>query len=523
MEYQGWSNEDAMDELKALGYDNLDKEHDVRGTWSGTCPGGSRSASGGRPDPAVREARWLPDCSANPADSVAVGVTRALLQRDRALRPDRRRGEAVSHNQDAFTVQTAPDRDHWERVGHLFIVADGMGGHAVGEKASAKAVQEIPLTYVKHVQDGPAGALRHAFQEANAGINAIGTSNPEFRGLGTTATPWSLRDEGAWIAHVGDSRAYRIRGGQIQQLTYDHSYAWEMARRLGIPPEELGDVKRNVIVRSLGPDPLVQVDVEGPYPLEDGDTFVLCSDGLSNQVPPEEIGAVVGVLPLEEAGRLLIELANLRGGPDNITVAHRPRRDRHATRCRGPRPGVGSRAGRRRLRTSCQGLRASVPWPISVLLLGFVLAVLFVVCAAQRLDLGGDVVLRHRRDLRSWLGVVGLFMHTPKSRPRPGRGAGDAAAGQRLPAVPGPNRRRPGRSVDEDDASAQGATRGPRLGRGLGRVQGPGRRGGPATADGDLLTAFRHHCRALAMLAAPFNQHRPKEESFRPKWESSEP
>ena len=64
-----------------------------------------------------------------------------------------------SHNQDAFTVQTAPDREHWETVGHLFIVADGMGGHAVGEKASAKAVQEIPLTYVKHVQDGPAAAL----------------------------------------------------------------------------------------------------------------------------------------------------------------------------------------------------------------------------------------------------------------------------------------------------------------------------------------------------------------------------
>ena len=162
-------------------------------------------------------------------------------------------GSKRSHNQDAFFVQKASDRAHWETVGHLYIVADGMGGHAVGEKASAKAVQEIPLTYVKHVQDGPVSALRRAFQEANAGIHAIGTSNPEFKGLGTTATGLVLRAEGAWIGHVGDSRAYRIRDQHIQQLTYDHSYAWEMAKRLGIPPEELGDIKKNVIVRSLGP------------------------------------------------------------------------------------------------------------------------------------------------------------------------------------------------------------------------------------------------------------------------------
>src|SRR5262249_61491314 len=107
-------------------------------------------------------------------------------------------GVKRTHNQDAFPVQKAPDREHWQRVGHLFMVADGMGGHAVGEKASAAAVQEIPLTYVKYVQEGPAAALRRAFQEANAGINAIGTSNPEFRGLGTTSTALVLRDEGAW-------------------------------------------------------------------------------------------------------------------------------------------------------------------------------------------------------------------------------------------------------------------------------------------------------------------------------------
>jgi PPM family protein phosphatase len=427
-------------------------------------------------------------------------------------------GVKRSHNQDAFTVQKAPDRDHWERVGHLFIVADGMGGHAVGEKASAKAVQEIPLTYVKHVHDGPAAALRHAFQEANAGINAIGSSTPEFRGLGTTATALALRAEGAWIAHVGDSRAYRIRGGQIQQLTYDHSYAWEMARRLGIPPEELGDVKKNVIVRSLGPDPLVQVDIEGPYQLEDGDTFILCSDGLSNQVPPEEIGAVVAVLPIEEAGRFLIELANLRGGPDNITVLIvriGAARDSIAAQ----RPGVFASI-RQAVSRIGRAWGKSVPWPISVLVLGFILAVSFVLCAAN--------------DVKSWatfffataivsiaIGVVGLFIHTRRRESEP------------APIVETPTKASIHRQYPIRIDSAlidRWATTAIQLKEQLEardwKVDWPAYKkladsAARQATDGDLMAAFRQYCRALVILASPFNKHRPKEESFRPKWEST--
>ena len=427
-------------------------------------------------------------------------------------------GVKRSHNQDAFTVQKAPDRDHWQRVGHLFIVADGMGGHAVGEKASAKAVQEIPLTYVKHVHDGPAAALRHAFQEANAGINAIGTSNPEFRGLGTTATGLVLRNEGAWIAHVGDSRAYRIRGAQIQQLTYDHSYAWEMARRLGIPPEELGDVKKNVIVRSLGPDPFVQVDVEGPYPLEDGDTFVLCSDGLSNQVPPEEIGAVIAALPIDEAARVLIELANLRGGPDNITVII-VRVGTARDSVTAPHPGLGTR-----LQLSVARLfRAwgrNVPWPITVLLAGFLLAVAFVVCAANGLTSGAAISFALAL-ICIVAGLIGLFQYSrkqaeapPEMTDAPTRASVYRQYPIRIDAALLDQWTKTGLQLKEQleardwavdwtayKSQAEAATR--------------------ATADGDLLTAFRHHCRAIARLAAPFNQHRPKEEAFRPKWESS--
>ncbi len=428
-------------------------------------------------------------------------------------------GVKRSHNQDAFTVQKAPDREHWRQVGHLFIVADGMGGHAVGEKASAKAVQEIPLTYVKHVQDGPAAALRHAFQEANAGINAIGSSTPEFRGMGTTATALVLREEGAWIAHVGDSRAYRLRGGQIQQLTYDHSYAWEMARRLGIPPEELGDVKKNVIVRSLGPDPLVQVDVEGPYPLESGDTFILCSDGLSNQAPPEEIGAVVSVLPMDEAARFLIELANLRGGPDNITALI-VRVGASGDTVIAPRPSALMWLPRT-IAALGKAWVDGVPWPISVLILGFIFAVSFVLCATF--------------DVKSWatfffaaavisiaFGVVGLFLHTRRQESRP------------EPVVDTPTRASIYRQypVRIDGALVERCmTTGIQLKEQLEarewKVDWASHRSladaaARLAAEGDFVAAFRQSCRALAILAGPFNKHRPKEEAFRPKWESNE-
>jgi protein phosphatase len=427
-------------------------------------------------------------------------------------------GVKRSHNQDAFTVQKAPDREHWQRVGHLFIVADGMGGHAVGEKASAKAVQEIPLTYVKHVRDGPAAALRHAFQEANAGINAVGTSNPEFRGLGTTATALALRDEGAWIAHVGDSRAYRIRGGQIQQLTYDHSYAWEMARRLGIPPEELGDVKRNVIVRSLGPDPLVQVDIEGPYPMEDGDTFVLCSDGLSNQVLPEEIGAVIGVMPLDEASRFLVELANLRGGPDNITlvvVRVGSTKDSFAA----PKTGLGMKM-RHSVESLAHTWQRKVPWPISILLVGFFLAVLFVVFAAAGWPGAGMILATAAIAIA--FGVVGLFLHARQPEPamplvpdEPTRASVYRQYPVRIDAALVEHMRTATLQLKEQLEAKE-------LAVDWAGYKTQADSAARMTAEGDLVTAFRHHCRALAKLAGPFNKQRPKEEGFRPKWESAE-
>ncbi len=229
-------------------------------------------------------------------------------------------GVRRSHNQDAHASMPAKDDEHWRQIGHVFLVADGMGAHAVGELASKMAVDNIPHVFSKHAADGLIAALRGAFVEANTTIHTRGKQNREFEGMGTTGTALVLRPEGAWVGHVGDSRAYRVRGGVIEQLTFDHSLLWELARRQRKNPDELTGIPSNVIVRSLGPEAAVQVDVEGPHPIERGDVFLLCSDGLSGQVNDRVIGSVLTALPPEEAVRFLVHMANLQGGPDNTTV-----------------------------------------------------------------------------------------------------------------------------------------------------------------------------------------------------------
>ena len=229
-------------------------------------------------------------------------------------------GVRRSHNQDSHGSLPATALDAWQDRGHVFLVADGMGAHAVGELASQLAADLILHTYQKHATAGPVVALRRSFQEANEKIHQRGQQNREFQGMGTTSTALIVRPEGAWIGHVGDSRAYRIRGEQVEQLSFDHSLQWELARRQQISPERVAGIPSNVIVRSLGPEAHVQVDVEGPHPVQPGDVYLLCSDGLSNQLTDQELGAAVTHLPLSEAAQFMIDVANLRGGPDNITV-----------------------------------------------------------------------------------------------------------------------------------------------------------------------------------------------------------
>ena len=226
-----------------------------------------------------------------------------------------------ANNQDSYVVALAADPPDFQQRGHLFLVADGMGAHAAGELASKIAADVISHDYRKLPDGSPAEALLASLLAANRQIHARGQATPEFRGMGTTACVLALLPTGAVVAHVGDSRAYRLRGRRIEQLTFDHSLVWEMRASGQFPGGQLPSyVTKNIITRSLGPNPTVQIDLEGPHPIRPGDTFLLCSDGLSGQIEDEEMGMILKCLPLGEAVRALVDLACLRGGPDNITV-----------------------------------------------------------------------------------------------------------------------------------------------------------------------------------------------------------
>ena len=230
-------------------------------------------------------------------------------------------GMRRKNNQDSAAVQLCGDHEVWSQYGHLFIVADGMGGHAVGELASKIAVDTIPLAFFKSRAEDTQKALLEAIENANAAINERGTQNADFKRMGTTCVALVLSPQGAITGHVGDSRIYRVRDDRIEQLTFDHSLHWELQRAGRLKP---GDVflpeAKHVITRSLGPEPSVKVDINGPHPVLPGDRFVLCSDGLTGHVKDSEIGMIVRELTIAESSRLLVNLANLRGGSDNITV-----------------------------------------------------------------------------------------------------------------------------------------------------------------------------------------------------------
>jgi PPM family protein phosphatase len=424
-------------------------------------------------------------------------------------------GVKRSHNQDACSARPAVDAPGFATSGHIFVVADGMGGHAVGEKASAKAVQDIPHLYQKHVHEGVIPALHRAFNETNSGIHAIGQENPEFRGMGTTSTALILRPEGAWVAHVGDSRAYRIRDGVAEQLTFDHSWVWEIAKRQGVDPDELGDFKKNVIIRSLGPDPEVEVDIEGPHPVQPGDVYLLCSDGLTGLVNPTEIGAVVTAVPADTAVRLLVHLANLRGGPDNITVM--------IIRVPG---GAAGEAGATTSGTGVftrlvKGWSKLVPWPFTAIAGGCVLALLSLLM--QQANIMGAMLLFVVSAVVILAGLLGLFIQVkkePENQPlRPEEQARTLNVYKRHECAV--TRELAEKFAEVEKALAEGM-----MGQGLpvdweahARISTTGESPTPNTTN---CPEFKARCESLLFLAEAFHKSRHKQESFRPSWKSPE-
>ena len=200
----------------------------------------------------------------------------------------------------------------------LFVVADGMGGAQAGEVASGIVIET--LGKAAEAEDMP-GALALAIQDANERIHAMASGDRSLAGMGTTTTAAWVGDQRLTIAHVGDSRAYRLRDGHLEQLTEDHSLVGGLVR-LGTLTEAEAEQhpQRSVILRAVGVEPTVEVDVT-EHELDDDDVYLLCSDGLNSMVRNPVIEESLKLCDsLEKAAEMLIELANMSGGHDNITT-----------------------------------------------------------------------------------------------------------------------------------------------------------------------------------------------------------
>jgi len=218
-------------------------------------------------------------------------------------------GRKRRRNEDAYVLEPP-----------LFAVADGMGGAQAGEVASRLAVDAFREFHEADALE-PEERVSAIIQEANRRIYERARKDTQASGMGTTVTAALVGEESVSIGHVGDSRAYRLRGGRLEQLTDDHSLVADLVRGGRLTPEE-ADVhpQRSVITRALGTDAEVDVDAF-TFEAEPGDVVLLCSDGLTTMLTDEEIVAIVGeAKSLERAAKQLVKAANRRGGEDNVTV-----------------------------------------------------------------------------------------------------------------------------------------------------------------------------------------------------------
>jgi protein phosphatase len=217
--------------------------------------------------------------------------------------------------------QRRANEDSYFARSPVFVVADGMGGAQAGEVASRVAVEAFERGLGDVGEASAEQLLAERVLEANARIHEMSQATQERAGMGTTITAAYVGDHDVSVAHVGDSRAYRMRRGEFERLTEDHSLVEEMRRRGQLTAQEADEhPQRSIITRALGPEPDVQVDTYS-WRGESGDVFLICSDGLTSMVPELRVAEIVrGASDLGDAGRRLIAAANDAGGRDNITV-----------------------------------------------------------------------------------------------------------------------------------------------------------------------------------------------------------
>ena len=235
-------------------------------------------------------------------------------------------GRVREHNED--TIGTDADLG-------LFVLADGMGGYNAGEVASGIAVKTIVNlvreAYQTQTLEGtdaatglsrPSIILRDAILRANKIIHQTSKTQPQCEGMGTTVVACLFHDNRICVAHVGDSRLYRLRSERFERMTLDHSLLQELVDRGFYSPEEAArSTNKNYVTRALGVEPTVEVELR-EHAVQRGDTFVLCSDGLSDMVEDDDIQLTLATFShdLDMAGRQLVQLSNEHGGRDNISV-----------------------------------------------------------------------------------------------------------------------------------------------------------------------------------------------------------
>ena len=229
-------------------------------------------------------------------------------------------GRKRDHNEDSYLVEPA--------IG-LYAVADGMGGHQGGERASKMALDVLGAEISTARKSGPLGekagngtpsrTLEKAAQRAGEQIFAAAQQDPDYSGMGTTLTALLVHRGRAYLAHVGDSRCYLFRDGRCVQLTEDHSWVNEQVRAGLLSKEDAKESRfKHIITRSVGFERHVNVD-GGTVAIEPGDCFLICSDGLSNLIEGDEIARILSGHYYTKVPDLLIAIANDRGGDDNIT------------------------------------------------------------------------------------------------------------------------------------------------------------------------------------------------------------
>jgi serine/threonine protein phosphatase PrpC len=225
------------------------------------------------------------------------------------------------NNEDHFSYWEPPSDEQFACKGRLAIVADGMGGHEGGQEASRIAVEAIEQVYANARDGDPSLWLAAGFQEAHERILRHAQQHPGLQGMGTTCTAIALLGKSLYFAHVGDSRLYRVHGGNISRLTHDHSYVGRLVENGVITTEQAeSHPQRHILTAALGAGASIAPDhPDQPIMLDKSDVLVVCTDGLWSMVSDEEIRTAAAAKP-SEACRALLALATKRGGPDNITV-----------------------------------------------------------------------------------------------------------------------------------------------------------------------------------------------------------